>query len=85
MPGVPEARPIAGIDRPLELVPAMLASNLLDGLGLLSDARRGAMELQEKRRLLFQLRLAISVHRSDCQAHRATRHTRSGRLAESSG
>ena len=67
MPGVPEARPGLGIDRPLEVVPAVLPRDLLDGLGLLLDARRGAVELEEQRRLLLQRRLAVAVDRGDGQ------------------
>lgn len=67
MPGVPEARPILGIDRPLEDVPTVLSRDFLDGLGLLLNARRGAMELEEQRRLLLQLRLAIPIDRGDGQ------------------
>ena len=67
MPGVPEARPILGIDRPLEVLPAVLARDPLDGLGLLLDARRGAVELEEQRRPLLQPRLAVSVDRGDGQ------------------
>ena len=85
MPGVPEARPILGIDRPLEVVPAVLSRDFLDGLGLLLDARRGAMELEEQRRLLLQLRLAIPIDRGDGQRVEQLGDARSGRPVGSSG
>ena len=67
MPGVPEPRPVLGVDRPLEVATAVPARDLLDGLGLLGDARRGAVEFEEQRRLLLQPRLAMPVDRGDGQ------------------
>ncbi len=58
----PQAAAVLGPRRPLELDATVLARDLAEHLGLLGDARLGAVKLEEERRLLRVRELGERVH-----------------------